>query len=351
MGPTKYSVVDPGAQIIYWNAQAIGALTVVLLAGLVGAFLFTIRPAKVATRMLAVVFAFVALLNVGYVVGQSVFHPAGAWHRLITIFSVNVVIPFFIAFILNFGGDAHARLTRWVLIVGTAIPFAMAFAFGILAYQAGATYDFTAVSWDFESRAPNVAIAVVIAFGVLAFLGFAVLRASELDRRNRYVLLSMALSFLAASLVPSITNILSRSGQIPRGAHQTLAAGCFMIGLFLIIIIYINTTTERTTFMAKIVGVSVVTYLLLFQFISMFALEDQERAYDGARNRDVSLQLAKRRTRQAIQYIDRHDFGATAEDEREIGAALTRAPRGPIGTAEARNALAYERMRARIRAR
>lgn len=332
--------------VVYWNAAAIGALVVVLMAGLCGAFLFSLRSADRSTLLLALTFLFTAAFNGGYVVAFLVPNSWAAWHRWITVPSVLVVITFMTAFVSKFGDDPFPSATRGLIRWGLGLGAVATGMFCWSSLNTTPTFDFTAGAWDFERPGPNVNFAIGIAAYVGVFLVVAGRQIVRIAPPSRYALLALCVSFLIASVVPSITNITSRNGSFPRGLHHFLSTILFVVGLFLIAIIYINTTTERTTIMAKIVGVSVVTFLLIFQVISMFALADREHVYDSARLQDLALHELGGRTRSRLRYMDRYDFSAGASEARRLVGTDVPAPNDASSAAEVRNVLFYERLRA-----
>jgi len=97
---------------------------------------------------------------------------------------------------------------------------------------------------------------------------------------SRWSLLLISLSFIISMLVPTITNILSMLGKIDRGIHMLIFVFLSIIGWFTVLIIYINSTSDKITFMTKIVGTSIVTILLLIQIISYIIMEIKERDFD-----------------------------------------------------------------------
>ncbi|MCB1304354.1 MAG: SpoIIE family protein phosphatase, partial [Leptospiraceae bacterium] len=78
-------------------------------------------------------------------------------------------------------------------------------------------------------------------------------------------------------------NSLSREGVIGRDAFQTTFSLTIVLGMFAIIIIFLNNTRDRTTFLAKLIGISLVTILLVMQALSFFVLGERTRAYDELR--------------------------------------------------------------------
>ena len=82
---------------------------------------------------------------------------------------------------------------------------------------------------------------------------------------------------------PAIANLLSRAGTVSRDVFQILWDLCVVVGLFVFVVAYINYTKDKTKFMVKIVGISLVTLLLALQFISYYSLQDAEKSYNELR--------------------------------------------------------------------
>lgn len=337
-------------QWIYWNASAVGTLIVVVFAGLGGTFLMLLRPGSTQSRLLGAVFLSTAVFNCGYLFASLVVLPAGALHRWVTVPAVLVVVAFFAAFLARNGPQPNLRLSRWIVLLGILGVCVATSGFVVLTLSDVAYFDFAAHYWDFANYHANVGVAILITIYLVCLTAVAIYRAFQIPSRARVILLALTVSFLVASAVPSVTNLASRSGTMARALHQSLIVPLFVLGLFLIAIVYVNTTDDRTTFMAKIVGVSVATFLLLFQMISIFALDDRERAYDASRSTDLSLQLISRHPRHPLRYLNKYTFtenGPVAERlprKMSAGAEAT-PPHLSSGLPEARNTLFLESLK------
>ena len=100
---------------------------------------------------------------------------------------------------------------------------------------------------------------------IVVFTALSVWRAVITQKGMRWVVVALALSYLGAVIVPSITNTLSREGVIDRQIFQITWDLFTVVGYFFMTIFYINNSRDRTTLIAKIIGITLVTFLLLMQ--------------------------------------------------------------------------------------
>ena len=62
-----------------------------------------------------------------------------------------------------------------------------------------------------------------------------------------------------------------------------------MIGTFALIVVYINNKRDKSSFMTKIIGISLVTFFLVLQAVGYFSIRDREITFDELKTKDVSL--------------------------------------------------------------
>lgn len=98
-------------------------------------------------------------------------------------------------------------------------------------------------------------------------------------------------------------NILSRDGILDRGIYLTSFVLFTVFGFFFVVIIFINETKDRTSFMAKIVGVTMVTFLLLMQGMSFVTMKDKEVEYDAIRVENLERYLEGGHRHADMQYV------------------------------------------------
>lgn len=93
-----------------------------------------------------------------------------------------------------------------------------------------------------------------------------------------------------------------------RGTFQTAFDLSTILGAFVIVIIYMNNTSDKTTFMAKIILVAVVVFLLMLQGIAYFSFQDKETAYDGVKSEQASRFRETGLEPEAMRYAITYDL-------------------------------------------
>jgi len=128
-------------------------------------------------------------------------------------------------------------------------------------------------------------------------------------------ILIMVLLNLVVALVPAIFNILSRDGIVGRDVYNISMIFFNMTGFFGIFIIFTNLTKDRTTFMAKIITVTMSTILLLMLGIIYYSSVRSERFYDKLHWAEVQHILTEKNYRtDDVEYIAACDLGSGRVD-------------------------------------
>lgn len=288
---------------IYFNFLSFGALIVVVFSLLLGLFLLTLKNKSRSTVYLGMVFLMTGLFNLGYVVTQMWYSPAAAFHRWATVSTVLVVIVNMTQFIFYFPENRNRTVSRIFMTVQYVMVAGFSGYFFYETLNEEKVFFFTGHYWDFNAQRPSLIIAGLIFAFVLAFLIVGIWKSFKNKGVERWATLAITVGFMAASVIPSITNITSRDGSLDRGIHQTLAVLLFVLGLFMIVIVYINTTKDSTTFMAKIVGISMVTMMLMMQFLAIISLRDRETAYDNLKQAEVRRIIETNKLAEDVSYM------------------------------------------------
>ena len=287
---------------IFFNFLSIGALIVVIFSVLIGLFLLTLKNKSRSTTYLGLTFVTTGLFNVGYIVAQMYYDPSAAFHRWGTVSFVLIVIGFMTQFVFYFPANTNRKVSRIWGTIQYVLTASLSIWFCAVTFNEEKVFFFTGHYWDFKAKVPSLVIAAAIGSYVLAFAAVSTWKALKLKGMERWSLTAMAVGFLIAAVLPVITNLLSRDGAIDRGIHQTVAVLSFVLGLFVIVIVYINSTKDTTSFMAKIVGITLVTMLLLIQMLSFISLRDREVAFDALKKEQVARAVETRRLGESARY-------------------------------------------------
>lgn len=195
--------------------------------------------------------------------------------------------------------------------------------------RAEVRFNFSGHYWDFSSAGLNKIVGVII-FGVMIInVPISIWKAKMIGPApGRFAILLIIGAVLIAGLTPAVLNVLSRDGRVGREFFVIAFSFFVVLGFFFMVIIWINTTRERTTFMAKLVLTTLVTFLLLLQALTYFAsrgqeidfdalhLEQTERAVSGSRPESV-LYVLRRTSNGKVSYVhERSDYHVAVPEHR-----------------------------------
>jgi HAMP domain-containing protein len=288
---------------ILLNYFSIGATIVFLFMILIGAFmLFLPHKAKSTTHM-GIGFMFMALFTGGYVIAQSLYDPVGAYHRYLTVGFVTLAIVHFTQWALRFPENTTPRIARTILVVEWIVSLLGTAAFVYATTLTGKKYHFSAHYWDFDADKASKFVGYLIMFKIAVMVGVAVWRTIVVKTRERWAIPLITVALLIAALVPSILNVQSRDGVVDRGTFILYFVLLIVIGFFLVILTYLNTTKDKSTFMVKIVGVTLVTFLIMMQFVSLFTMRDREEEFDALHTQYMFRALESRKIEPGIDYV------------------------------------------------
>jgi PAS domain S-box-containing protein len=240
----------------------------------------TIRNRSKASTSLMLLYFFLGMQNAGYLISAIYDHPLAAYHRWITVISVIPGVIYMTRFFFMFP-DLKAVMTGRILFyVQWAVSLAVSGFFCYSTYGTDTLFHFGGHYWDFSRDRLSFLVALIINGYIITMIFTGIWRIAVSKEPDRINVLLMFSCFLIITIFPGLFNAASRAGIIDRGVFQVVWNIVTVVGFFFTIIVYINITEDRTTFLAKIVGISMVTLLLMFQVLSFYFISDIERSYD-----------------------------------------------------------------------
>lgn len=285
---------------IFFNFYAFGALLVTVFSGFLAVFTLSIKNKSRPTLDLGLMYFWSSLFFLGYFIASALYSPLAAYHRYMTLGFVYPIFIHFIQWVLRYPENSHPRLQRGFLIVMYLLAIGVISVFIWKTQSAAFKFHANAHYWDFDAEAISRYGAYLIM--VYIFLGpivgvwkFRIVK----NKKDRYTIAGLITSLFIATALPGVLNTLSRDGVVDRSFYLNALVFLSIIGFFAMTILFLNTTTDRTTFMAKIVGICMVTFLLLLQGMAFVSMEDREKEYDQVR----------------LQYLIRAVEGGTIEPE------------------------------------
>lgn len=122
--------------------------------------------------------------------------------------------------------------------------------------------------------------------------------------------------FLIGGTTPIIVNFLGNDGYIERSIYFTSIVLLFIIAFFIILILYLNFSVERTSFILKIVGITFVTVLIIMQVLVYISNQDKEFEYDTLSRIRVEKALEGERVKGGISYIFKWNIAENSFDKK-----------------------------------
>ncbi len=269
-------------QHILTNYYTFGSLIVTVLIGILSIFFLTLKDKTPATKHLGLACFYLSLFQLGYFLAAFYYHPIAAYHRWLTGGLILFGIIHFGQFFFRFPENTDKKVADILLYALTAIALIVVAWFLFQTANSEKKYHFTAHHWDFNAEGASKILGIcIVSYSMLCFVLLPIYRIVKMKKGNRRALSSIAIAGLVAAVVPNITNVMSRDGAMERSTYLTSLVLLFTIAFFIITIVFINTSSERTTFMVKIVGISFVTMLIIMQAFSFLVDREKETAFDN----------------------------------------------------------------------
>ena len=265
--------------MIYLHSFSIGSIIGVTFFAIMSIFLLSVKNRSQATTHLGIAYFLMAVFNFGYVISSSVYHPMAAYHRWITVPTILLAICHSVLFIYNYPYEKSRKATRNFLAILYFFAAVVTLVFVFVTLKADIVFHFRGHYWDFDADRISKIVALVIIVYLLIYIVLGIWRSIRSEKKYRTAVLLLVVTFVFASMVPSITNTLSRDGVISREVFQNSWVVFNVLGFFLVSVVYMNNTGERISFMGKLIGISLVMVLIFLQFAGFVFLGDKDTAF------------------------------------------------------------------------
>jgi len=298
----------------YFNFYSFASILAVVLCLFLGVFLLTLKNKSRSTFHFGMSMLLFVPFYSGYAFTAFYYHPDGAIHRWLTVGFIFLTEIHLTQWLFKLPENTHPRLSRTVGIVQYVIAFALLGYFIHVSLSSNTVFLFSAHYWDYDAEEVSRLVGIFIQAYLAIMVIVGTWKIIVTKTKERWAILQIVIAILISTVVPSRTNVLSREGALDRGTHQTLLILILVLTFFIIFIIYLNSTKDRTSFMAKIVGISLVTFLITLQFLGFFQTRAGEEQYDALRREHVYRALEGGDRDRDIEYIVRYDLGGQRMD-------------------------------------
>ncbi|MBI3396468.1 MAG: HAMP domain-containing protein, partial [Spirochaetia bacterium] len=192
-----------------------------------------------------------------------------------------VHIPFSQVF-FHFPTPRYTRFAKWMMVAQYTISGLGTIFFMHATLSRDTYYLFAGHNWDFDSDDLSRMVGALILLNIVILLISGIVHL-VLRKEHRLPVGGLLTGFFLAVGPTSVANILSRDGLLARDIYQTILILAAISGYFVALVVYFNHAREKTSFMLKIMGVSLVTFMLVMAFVCFFAFQDKEDAYDSVK--------------------------------------------------------------------
>jgi len=275
---------------IYQNFFTVCSLIPTVFLSIMGIIFLSVKNKSTATKILAFNYIFMSTFFLGFFIAALVYHPLGAYHRFLTVLSMFICFILWTNFFFYFPEKRSLGAAK-VLTTVLAVIALIAFSYFVYYshFKAGVYYNFSSHNYDFTYSPIEVFIPLLVFLFLITSCICGIWRFVVTKTKERWAILAITCFYFFGILIPSITNIMSKTGAVGRDIYQVSQDLSSLFVYFTLSIIYINSTKDKTTFMTKIIAITFATFLIVFQGVSYYGLKDQEKAYDLLKIKDTSL--------------------------------------------------------------
>ncbi|MCE9500845.1 MAG: SpoIIE family protein phosphatase [Leptospira sp.] len=311
------------SEIFFLNYYAIGYLINSIFSLSIAFFLFGMKRKSLSTKCLIILLINTSAFAFTYAISHSMYAEIIAYHRWITVAGSLLNAVFVSLVFLTFPENDQPKLTKYS--IGTLILFSLAvtgyFIFSTSKYPV--IFNFSAENFDFDADDLSAKAGGAILFNVVFFIFFGIYRSVK-KRESRGAILLILLSYFFIMLVPAIFNVLTRSGAMERYLYVTALTNMAILGHFILIVTYLNNTNDPSSFMTKILAITLALFLVIMGGIAYSSMGDKEQMFDELRIREAFLHLKDMKSNN-VEYIIRFDTDNPGEgDSIDSGTGGTR---------------------------
>ena len=276
---------------VYFNFFFVGSFIAAAVTASFAVFLLTLKNKSAATLHLGIALAIMSVFNAAYLVPYSVYSPIAAYHRWVTVATILPVVIHFTQFLLRFPKVDHPRLTTAIMIAQWVIHIGITSVFIYTSSKTGVVFNTQGHYFDLDADSISTIQSAFIVGYIFLSVMIGVWRFFVRRSAHRWALLGQALILCFVMMIPAVLNSLSRDGRVSRELFQNAYAIFIVIGLFVILVVFLNTTPDRTSFMSKIIGISLVTFLLVMQILASRTLTRRDADFDTLKKEEAGRVL------------------------------------------------------------
>ena len=293
-------------QNFYLNYYTIGVLTGLFMTSLIAVFLALLPSKSTPTKYLIIIYFTGAMLTLGYTLVQGLYFPS-KWIRVYLLIAITLNHLFTIQLFFHFPSNTHPRLAKSFLYV-QGFTFLLLDIFLIVkSIGVGVVYDFAGHYFEIDSPLALKIYGMVVLLNIFLITGVGIWKTIITPKKERFALIFINIGIFCTLFIPGLVNVLNKTGLVSRTVYISLFCLFTIIGLFMVIVSYINNTSDKTTFMFKIVGVSFVSFMVVYNVFSFIVMSEMENTYDLLHRGQSVLAMEANHKPEDLKYIIEYD--------------------------------------------
>ncbi|MCB1189132.1 MAG: SpoIIE family protein phosphatase [Leptospiraceae bacterium] len=286
----------------YFNYFVLGSFISFLSWTVCGGFLLYIKKKSNGTIFLGLSLLTGSVISLGYMFSQGFFSPV-KFPRFLTLVFIPIHHLLLVQFLFHFPNVFKPQIAKIVFYIQSWIALVMiAFLFWSI-YNASAYYNFKAHYYDFNMPT-FTSFYTVLSFVYALFLYIVgIWKIFFVSNYEKKTLVYLLVGLFFCSILPAITNILNKIGMVDRATYINVFCTFCAVGLFIILMVYANKTKDRSNFMFKVVGVSFLILMTIYNLVSYIVLDHIEEVYDKTHQESSKLPLDNKHHTQDLCYV------------------------------------------------
>jgi HAMP domain-containing protein/serine phosphatase RsbU (regulator of sigma subunit) len=298
-------------ELIHYNFFTIGSIIATIFCFYIARLLLTIPDRSSASNHLGLAIFFLGLFHFFYLFAFSINHPIAVFFRWGAILFPMLAALEVGRFFINFKeSNAKKKDRRFAYILYSIASLVLIY---FIVTSIFATRIYYAQSHYFDFKLPQFykIFSIIVFAYILIFILIGIFTYRRVSKEDKFTVIAILLSFVIITIIPGVLNALSRDGAVSRSTYQAWTDLLVVIGLFFVVIIYINNTDDKTTILSRITGISMATLMLVLQGIAFIAISNQENSYDRQKIQEARLATSSKQYSEEIRFITSYDIASS----------------------------------------
>ncbi|GIX40994.1 MAG: serine phosphatase [Leptospiraceae bacterium] len=242
-------------------------------------YLISIKNKNKYTKHLIIFFFVLAFMDIAYFLSSLLIDPIWRFHRWITVSMALLGTVHSAYFVMNYPRKSWKRFPEIYFYTFYFIDLMIIIAFIYTSLKVDKVYKFDGHFWDVNEAFWGQIVGLFILINGLFTVISGIIRFFQI-RNARLPIILIVFGFILIVMIPSITNLMNRLFILTRDEHQHIWGLLGITGSFILFVTYVNYTKERTTLLSKLYAISLLTILIILQFVNFFVLQERNIIYD-----------------------------------------------------------------------